>query len=64
MLDRILRQHEVAETIGCSRGHLWRLVSQQRFPPPYKLGKRAVGWKSSEVESWLDSLQQRNEVGG
>ena len=64
MLDRILRQNEVAKTIGCSRGHLWRLVSQRRFPEPYKLGRRAVGWKSSEIQNWIDSLQQRNEVGG
>ena len=62
MLDRILRQREVSEMIGFSRGHLWRMVAQKRFPKPFKLGRRAVGWKQSQVQGWIDNL--KHEVGG
>ena len=63
-MDRLLRQGEVAEIVGCSRGHIWRMVSQRRLPPPYKTGRRAVRWKESEIESWIDGLQQRKDGGG
>ena len=63
MLDKMLRQEEVAEAIGCSRGHVWRLVGQKRLPAPYKTGLRAVRWKESEVQGWIDDLQQKQVAG-
>ena len=62
-MDPVMRQREVASAIGFSRGHLWRLISQKRFPKPFKMGKRSIGWKESEVQHWIDDLR-RNEVGG
>ena len=63
MLDKMLRQEQVAEAVGCSRGHVWRMVAEQRFPPPYRTGIRAVRWRQSEVENWIDNLPQK-QVGG
>ena len=62
-LDKLLRQEEVALAVGCSRGHVWRMVSQRRFPPPYRTGKRAVRWKASEVEVWIDNLAVKQVAG-
>ena len=63
-LDRVMRQHEVAKTIGFSRGHLYRMIAQNRFPRPFKMGRRAVGWKQSEVQAWIDDLRKQHKVAG
>ena len=63
-LDRVMRQKEVSETIGFSRGHLYRMIAQKRFPEPFKMGRRAVGWRESEVQAWIDDLRRKHEVGG
>ena len=62
-MDKMLRQEEVAEAIGFSRGHIWRMVSQRRLPPPYRMGLRSVRWKQSEIQGWIDDLQ-RKQAGG
>ena len=62
-LDKLLKQEEVAEAVGFSRGHIWRMVSQRKFPPPYRTGERAVRWKASEIEIWIDSLAVKQVAG-
>ena len=64
MLDPIMRQKQVASAIGFSRGHLWRMISQKRFPAPFKMGKRSIGWRQSEVQNWIDDLRRKHEAGG
>ena len=55
MKNRILRAKQVTEAIGLSRTTLWRRVRDGQFPKPVKLGPTAIGWRSAEVEEWLDS---------
>ncbi|HKQ47605.1 MAG TPA: helix-turn-helix domain-containing protein [Phycisphaerae bacterium] len=43
---------EVAELLGISRAHLWKLHSSGRLPRPIRLG-RAVRWSVSEIQAWL-----------
>lgn len=52
-IDRILRTHEVLETISVSRSTLWRMVRDERFPPPIRIVGRHIGWRLSEVEAWI-----------
>lgn len=40
---------------GLSRSTLYALVAKGGFPAPVKLSIRAVGWKSAEVDCWLES---------
>ncbi len=63
-LNPIMRQREVSKAIGFSRGHLYRMIAQKRFPEPFKMGKRAVGWRRSEVQGWIDDLRRKHEAGG
>ena len=55
MRQRIMRKSEVLDVIGLSYSHLKRLVKSGEFPAPVKLGVRAVGWLSEEVDEWLTS---------
>jgi prophage regulatory protein len=50
----MLRLPTVIERVGVSRSTLWSWVRAGRFPSPVKLGPRAVAWKSSEVDRWIE----------
>ncbi|MFJ4443371.1 AlpA family transcriptional regulator [Pseudomonas sp. NPDC089422] len=50
---RILRRPDVERKTGFKRAHIYALIAQGKFPKPIKLGARAVGWDSQEVERWL-----------
>lgn len=47
-----LTAEEIAELLGISRAHLWRLNSSGRLPRPIRFG-RAVRWHRSTIEEWL-----------
>lgn len=59
MSEEILRMNRVTATIGMGRSWLYRAVADGRFPAPVRLGARAIGWKRSDVQAWLDSRQRR-----
>lgn len=56
---RVLRIQQVAEklSIGKSTIYDWLNPKSSRydesFPKPFKLGGKAIGWLSSEVDAWL-----------
>jgi len=47
-----LSADEVAEALGISRAHVWKLASTGRLPKPVRLG-RAVRWARKDLEEWL-----------
>jgi len=47
-----LSADEVAEALGISRAHVWKLTSTGRLPRPVRLG-RAVRWPRKDLEQWL-----------
>ena len=52
---RLLPIREVTRKIGCSRAHVYRLMHTARFPRPVHLSKRARGWRSDEVDEWIEA---------
>ena len=57
-MDRIMRIPEVTEVTGLSKTTIWRRVKSGDFPAPLRLGSlstRSVGWRFSDVQTWLDS---------
>lgn len=50
---RIMRLKEVMETTGLGRSYIYRLASEGSFPKPVRLGGRASGWVSDEIEEWV-----------
>ena len=53
--QKILRLPSVLEVTGLSRTTVWRMVKRDNFPAPIKLGQRAVGWRASEIEAWIQN---------
>lgn len=57
---RILRRAEVEARCGFKRAHLYKLMKEGKFPRSTRIGVRAVGWDSVEIEQWIaDQLQRR-----
>ncbi|MFC6631762.1 AlpA family transcriptional regulator [Microbulbifer taiwanensis] len=57
---RILRLPEVQSKTGLPRSAVYELMSKGDFPKNVKLGPRAVGWDSREIDAWIrGKLSQR-----
>jgi len=57
---RILRRPEVEAKTGFKRAHIYSLMQEGKFPKPIRLGIRAVGWDSLEIDQWIaERLQER-----
>jgi prophage regulatory protein len=50
----LLRQPAVLARIGLSKSTLWELVRRGDFPKPLRISPRAVAWKSSEIDRWIE----------
>lgn len=53
--ERMLRREEVAVMVNLSIPSLYRLMAQDLFPRPRKIGIRAVRWRESDIREFLDS---------
>ena len=58
MLPEILRRKDIENQFGLSRSTIYAMIANGRFPKPVKLGHRAVGWRSDDLQSWFDSMQE------
>ncbi|MGV8399229.1 AlpA family transcriptional regulator [Pseudomonas aeruginosa] len=57
---RILRRPEVEAKTGFKRAHIYNLMQEGKFPKPIRLGIRAVGWDSLEIDLWIaERLRER-----
>ena len=57
--SRILRRHEVERLTSLSKPSIYRLLkSDESFPRPIRLGRRAVGWREDEIAAWLASRER------
>jgi prophage regulatory protein len=54
----ILRKNEVAVMVKLSHPTIWRLEKLGKFPARVKLGDRAVGWYSNEIDEWIKSRER------
>ncbi len=51
----VLRLPVVTQVVGLSRSTIYLLIQKNAFPRPIKLSERAVGWKQSDIDAWLES---------
>ena len=60
-----LRLPDVQRVLGIGRSTVYNnLAADPTFPRPVKLGKRAVGWRRTEIEAWAEQLQPSSGLGG
>ena len=53
--DSLLTRQEVEAMCRLSRSAIYRLMREDGFPCPIRIGKRAVRWPASEIEAWIQS---------
>ncbi|EPK6321420.1 AlpA family transcriptional regulator, partial [Pseudomonas aeruginosa] len=44
---------EVEAKSGFKRAHIYNLMKKREFPQALRLGVRAVGWDSIEIDQWI-----------
>ena len=54
MAVAILRLPAVKSRTGLSRSTIYLRMATGNFPKPVALGRRAVGWLSSDIDHWID----------
>ena len=54
-MDKLLKRVEVEAVTGISTATLYELMRAGRFPEPLRVGPRAVRWRESEIEAWMES---------
>ena len=59
MVSKILRLRSIIELTGLSRSTIYLQISQGNFPRQVSLGARAVGWRESDIQAWLDRLSEK-----
>jgi excisionase family DNA binding protein len=50
---KLLDVQAVAEMLGCSQRHVYRLSDAGRMPSPVKLGS-LVRWSAAAIREWID----------
>lgn len=48
----LLSVREVADLLGCSARHVYRMTDAGRMPPPVRLGS-LVRWPRATLEEWV-----------
>jgi prophage regulatory protein len=54
-VDRIVRFKEFLNLTGLGRSTVYKLIHEGKLTRPLKIGARAVGWRASYVNSFLES---------
>jgi prophage regulatory protein len=59
MSEELLRLPEVAKLVKKSRATIYTDMKRGDFPKPISIGRRAMAWKQSDIDVWLNTRLQR-----
>lgn len=51
--NRFIRMPDLRKKVGLSKSQIYKLIQQDEFPEPVKLGKKVSVWVDSEVDEWM-----------
>lgn len=55
--NTLLRLQALQALTGLSKSTIYSSIKAGSFPASVKISKRAVAWKVTDIQIWLDSLQ-------
>jgi predicted DNA-binding transcriptional regulator AlpA len=58
----LLCRNEVLRVIGVNASTLWRWRKAGAFPAPFKVTRRTLRWRETDIANWLES--HRRAEGG
>lgn len=50
-----MRLPEVIDRTGYKRSSIYNFIKEGSFPAYKRIGPRAVGWDSEEIQAWIDT---------
>lgn len=64
MPNTLIRLPEASRRTGYGRAWIYKLIAQNRFPQPIKIGSRSIAFVESEVDEWINQriAESRGEV--
>lgn len=62
MLESLLRRPDVEAITGLSRSSIYAAMSRGDFPRPVSIGKRAVAWPRTVIESWVEARKAEANI--
>ncbi|EKN4802877.1 helix-turn-helix transcriptional regulator [Yersinia enterocolitica] len=54
MANSFIRLSDVQRRTGYSKAWIYRLIKQERFPKPVKIGSRSIAFVESEIDEWIN----------
>ncbi|MEM7207567.1 MAG: AlpA family transcriptional regulator [Pseudomonadota bacterium] len=63
-VDRILLLPEVMHLTGKGKTAIYADMKEGRFPAQIQIGKRSVGWLSTEIEAWIVARAAARNITG
>lgn len=58
-MERLLSVKDVIGIIGISRSGLYGKIASGEFPKPVAIGQRAVRFRETDVQGWIDGLEAK-----
>jgi len=52
-MEKLLTRREVEQFIRLSRSSIYRMMAENRFPRPLRVGVRAIRFRQSDINTWL-----------
>ena len=59
---RVLKIDAVATLVSFHPVHIRRLVRNDKFPAPIRLGENRVAWIEAEIDEWLEGKRQERDA--
>ena len=60
-LDRLLTSKQIAAETGISRSTIYRLLQNESFPKPIRIGPRCMRWPESDIKAWVAERKAAGE---
>ena len=62
MEEIIIRRKALEAKLGLSCSTIYAMMAADKFPRPIKIGRRAVGWRNTDIQEWvLSKVDAANE---
>ncbi|WP_455811859.1 helix-turn-helix transcriptional regulator [Pseudomonas graminis] len=64
MSKNLIRMSDTMRRTGYGKAWIYRLISQDKFPKPIKIGSRSIAFVESEIDDWINQriAESRKEV--
>lgn len=61
-MTRLIRRRELVELVGLRPSRIDELERAGKFPARVRISDRACGWRSDEVDAWIDARPRAAEA--